>query len=464
MYSLWSLLKAPLLLGTNLRYLDNKTLDIIRTREVVEINQDAWGKQAQRIASFPAANQTLALPHHAMGVMARCNSSRPTQRWLYRTSSTSAPSMDRLFITPCNSSDDAQRFVLPSANVSVLRSSLTEDCLGGDSQSGFPPVERFRSCIGDASQRVTLGADERIHVGKGNSACLMAWSNHGPNIYTEECLPAGAPGWGLAAQQFSPRQQDARASELSGSMIQSRVKGHSSDPLCLTVRGPQLHGALYSTDQRTGQAWCLGMIDNRDTSMAVPCDPLHGPPSIQASWSIQHGANDAAQLLCDPSLSGRPSGLGFGNDQYGSGPLPHTRWMAGGNAFFKFDSTAAAGSSIESSYAGIFDNDSVGHAESSSSPFCLELSPSSSLEVWASALSGVRWAVGLLNRSPSSDNITVDFAKLPELNQSGVGSGQAFEVRDLWAETTLTNIRDSYTATVGPHDVVLLVLTPRPSK
>ena len=72
--------------------------------------------------------------------------------------------------------------------------------------------------------------------------------------------------------------------------------------------------------------------------------------------------------------------------------------------------------------------------------------------------------MGLLNRSPSSDNITVDFAKLPELNQSGVGSGQAFEVRDLWAETTLTNIRDSYTATVGPHDVALLVLTPRPSK
>eukprot|EP01043_Picozoa_sp_COSAG02_P098721 COSAG02_NODE_34857_length_477_cov_0.955026_1_plen_50_part_01 len=50
-----------MLLGTDLRDLDEETLSIIRNRAVVEINQDSWGKQAQRIASLPAANQSFVL-------------------------------------------------------------------------------------------------------------------------------------------------------------------------------------------------------------------------------------------------------------------------------------------------------------------------------------------------------------------------------------------------------------------
>ena len=166
-----------MLLGTDLRDLDEETLSIIRNRAVVEINQDSWGKQAQRITSLPAANQSFVLPHHVQGVMARCNATVPTQRWWYRSSANSTPSTDRLFIMPCNSSDAAQRFVLPTAHRSILRSSATGDCLIGDSHSGFPPIELFRDCAEALMINVTLGEDERIHVGKGNRSCLMAWSN-----------------------------------------------------------------------------------------------------------------------------------------------------------------------------------------------------------------------------------------------------------------------------------------------
>jgi alpha-galactosidase len=48
--SLWSLLASPLLIGSDLAALDDFTLGLLTNDEVLEVNQDALGKQATRIA------------------------------------------------------------------------------------------------------------------------------------------------------------------------------------------------------------------------------------------------------------------------------------------------------------------------------------------------------------------------------------------------------------------------------
>jgi hypothetical protein len=47
--SLWALLSAPLLLGNDLSRLDDFTLGLLKNDEVIAVNQDALGAQAERV-------------------------------------------------------------------------------------------------------------------------------------------------------------------------------------------------------------------------------------------------------------------------------------------------------------------------------------------------------------------------------------------------------------------------------
>jgi hypothetical protein len=49
--TLWSLLAAPLLIGCDIAQLDNFTLGLLTNNEVIAVNQDVLGKQAQRVYS-----------------------------------------------------------------------------------------------------------------------------------------------------------------------------------------------------------------------------------------------------------------------------------------------------------------------------------------------------------------------------------------------------------------------------
>ena len=47
--SLWSLLASPLLIGCDMSQLDDFTLNLLKNSEVIDVNQDPLGKQAQQI-------------------------------------------------------------------------------------------------------------------------------------------------------------------------------------------------------------------------------------------------------------------------------------------------------------------------------------------------------------------------------------------------------------------------------
>ena len=50
-FALWALMKAPLILGNDIRNIDNETLSIISNHEIIAINQDPLGIPASRVTS-----------------------------------------------------------------------------------------------------------------------------------------------------------------------------------------------------------------------------------------------------------------------------------------------------------------------------------------------------------------------------------------------------------------------------
>jgi alpha-galactosidase len=47
---LWAALKAPLIIGCSLKNISNETMSILGNEEVIAINQDPLGKQADRLS------------------------------------------------------------------------------------------------------------------------------------------------------------------------------------------------------------------------------------------------------------------------------------------------------------------------------------------------------------------------------------------------------------------------------
>ena len=55
-FSLWCLLKAPLLIGCNVNNISKDSLDILSNEELIAINQDPLGVQGKRIKSEAGTN------------------------------------------------------------------------------------------------------------------------------------------------------------------------------------------------------------------------------------------------------------------------------------------------------------------------------------------------------------------------------------------------------------------------
>jgi alpha-galactosidase len=74
------------------------------------------------------------------------------------------------------------------------------------------------------------------------------------------------------------------------------------------------------------------------------------------------------------------------------------------------------------------------------------------IEIWAKPMEDGSKAVGLFNRSEADATITAAWSDL------GVSGEQ--KARDLWRQKDLGNFSDKFAATVPPHGVVLIRLSP----
>jgi alpha-galactosidase len=76
------------------------------------------------------------------------------------------------------------------------------------------------------------------------------------------------------------------------------------------------------------------------------------------------------------------------------------------------------------------------------------------LEVWSKPLTGGARAVGLFNKTSAAASISVHWTDI------GLSSNQKAGVRDLWNHRDLGSFTDSYSATVEPHSLALVKITP----
>lgn len=61
-FSLWCLMKSPLLIGCDVTALTNDTLRILTNKELIAVNQDALGVQGHRVWSNSAGQEVWAGP------------------------------------------------------------------------------------------------------------------------------------------------------------------------------------------------------------------------------------------------------------------------------------------------------------------------------------------------------------------------------------------------------------------
>jgi alpha-galactosidase len=85
-----------------------------------------------------------------------------------------------------------------------------------------------------------------------------------------------------------------------------------------------------------------------------------------------------------------------------------------------------------------------------------------SLETWVKPLSNGEWAVCFLNRNDKPQQVSFDWKRdmtedrMPSMKMDMTST---YKIKDVWANKTAATTAKAFTATVSPHDAVLLRLT-----
>ncbi|XP_065825986.1 probable alpha-galactosidase [Oscarella lobularis] len=122
--SLWCLLKAPLIMGNDVRNIDKETLTILTNKEVLAVNQDALGVQGTL-----RANRSVVISTNALVAAQSCVSGSQYQTWKFNVSSgailnvetgacLSAPTSNlvQVSVQPCDSGNPAQKWAFGDHN------------------------------------------------------------------------------------------------------------------------------------------------------------------------------------------------------------------------------------------------------------------------------------------------------------------------------------------------------------
>lgn len=164
-FSLWCLLKAPLLLGNNLSAIDAPTLAILSNAAALAVNQDPLGVQGRRVAVFPPRNTSIAdNGADSVAIIAACNASRPTQIWRFANQSGGPP--DLLYLQPCNATSQQQQWVFSGSGgvPGPLQNAGTGQCV--DASVQFDPG-MLVSCSGSQAQQWVWNTSS-LHVASVN--------------------------------------------------------------------------------------------------------------------------------------------------------------------------------------------------------------------------------------------------------------------------------------------------------
>jgi hypothetical protein len=105
-FSLWVVLKAPLLISADVSTMEEEFLDILLNEEVLAINQDRLGAQARKIIGPQGTNQLH---------LNNCSKDDPYQQWVFNSSGAvwNSKSNQCLTVQDCSSSSGAAVITYP---------------------------------------------------------------------------------------------------------------------------------------------------------------------------------------------------------------------------------------------------------------------------------------------------------------------------------------------------------------
>eukprot|EP00048_Salpingoeca_helianthica_P017050 m.235436 g.235436 ORF g.235436 m.235436 type:complete len:700 (-) comp20068_c0_seq1:45-2144(-) len=427
--SLWCIMKAPLLLGNDIRAMGTHTLAIVTNRAALSLTNDALGIQGWRVAVTLPAGSPLALPQVGQVYLGKCAASQ--QRWRLRRTGGTA---NLLFVTTCNASNPYQQWRVGSTP-GPLRNVGNNQCADWGVQVD---PGRTAPCVADRKEQ-QWALDSAGHISSQSVHCLDVYDYSGPDVEMGYCKQPGA----------SDDNQVFSFDPATG-LIRSHSSQLDKDQNCLVAASGPDGYQLYTTDT-SGAEYCLyRQYSDIGGWQAVPC-------SDGRSYNVE--------LIGDTKKPGvQPFRVAFGGNDLGwdetfgaSGPVPHSRYLVDRSWPWLVDFAAALTSegSVFSLKSGtnITDDDSVGNVGvAPSEDFCLTLGAADAHEVWVAPLVAGRWGVALVNRGATAQLITAQWSLFTSTTR--------FAVHDVWAQTDRGLAVRTFTALVPPLGTVLLICTP----
>lgn len=433
--TMWCIMKSPLILGNDFRNLSktSKIIQVLSNKDAISVNQDSLGIQAKRVAvQIPQNNQLGSTELDSVAVIAKCDSSRATQKWYWKEANLSRTS---LYIQPCNSSDPWQQWEFADGLMRNVGQNLCVDSSGPSDPAGLKTCDTK-----SATQQWSLQSSSGHIENTQSNLCLDVYDFSGPDV---QFYPCKVPGQGDSNQVWTYNNGILSSAGASG--------------MCLSA-GSSNPGALLSTYDELGNQRCLFNLFGSEGGWAgINCNQ----PNIKPTYFYASPNGNVPPKGPGNFSISSPNGSPLWNNQDGaSGPWPHARYIFGygfikNSNTYELDLNAAkngVGTSIVASdHLGIIDDDLLGKI-SRGGNFCLDLVTGGLLEVWAAPLSNGRVSVALFNRSPSDDKIS--------LKWSDVGLTGSYTVYDIWAGMDQGIFQNVYTSFVAAHSTAFLILTP----
>eukprot|EP00759_Apiculatamorpha_spiralis_P024345 PhF_6_TR27884/c0_g1_i1/m.40831/K07407/E3.2.1.22B, galA, rafA; alpha-galactosidase len=426
-FTMWTIMKAPLILGNDLTKMDLATFSTLSNQDAIGVNQDALGVQARRVSVQLPRNNTLG-GDDSIAVIAPCDECIPTQTWKLIPSQ---ESYNILTVAPCNATDPLQQWTFfPNG---FIMNQFTSECI--DSSTNQDPVLTAECSLSSRSQMWTRDPNGHIR-GVNTSQCIDVDGGSGPNVDIWGCKTAND-----ANQQWSSTSFGGIKSASSGT--------------CLSLAKNSPGYTIVTTDPTSQRLLCIvnKYGDGEGTWQAVPCNP---PKLTFQIIPVNNGTKGKQQYNVVS-----PAGAMRYNNQVGaSGPWPHTRYLNHDNYWVWILDLEAGlssrGTTIEAiNSSSIIDDDLVGGATRGGS-YCLDVTTGGMLEVWAGPLTQGRIAVSLWNRSPSMDKVV---ARWEDIGVVG-GVNVTYSVFNVWNKTKEGVFRGKFEKTLHSREAGYFILTP----
>ena len=436
-FSMWTIMKAVLLLGNDMAALDNATKSVVANKAAISINQDPLGIQAKRVAVQTPQNTTL-LPNANFAVIRECQANIRTQDWAFKPLNKTRQRF--LYIKPCNPQDEFQQWDFypfgggSGASKTALLNTGSMKCVDGAASQN--PVS-LAPCSDDPSAQSWTLDPTSLHIVSSQGSCLDVDDFSGPTVDIWSCKPSGNDD---SNQKWS---YDAKSMTLQPA---------SNPGYCLAAEplSGGDGGTLSTVDPASGQTLCLTSAPSGFYQVA-PCPPLD---EELADGFIFHFSNTNGGGPCSSSLDNCTFGPGYNMQEGASGPWPNSRYLEDNGGVFNINGPLSNLRIVASDHVGIINDNLVGNV-TNGGLFCLDAVTAGVLEVWAGPLEHGKIAVAVTNRSPGVDTVLVLWSDIGASSASA-----AYSMYDVWAEANDGTFIGHAGFTLEPLTVRYFILTP----